>query len=139
MLQCDKANNNGHHAMSDRNKTMCIFCKIINKEIPSNAVAENDDFFAFHDINPKAPVHILVIPKQHVDSFHEVSPETMAGMTTFIQEVAEMTGVAKSGYRVISNIGENGGQEVKHLHWHILGGAKLAWGHFADADAKDFF
>jgi histidine triad (HIT) family protein len=118
---------------------MCIFCKIINKEIPSNTVAENDDFYAFHDINPKAPVHILVIPKQHVDSFHEVSGEMMAGMTTFIQEVAEKTGVSKSGYRVISNIGENGGQEVKHLHWHVLGGAKLAWGHFADADSKDFF
>ena len=118
---------------------MCIFCKIINNEIPSNKVAENDDFLAFHDINPKAPVHILIIPKTHVDSFHELDGEMMAKMTPFIQEIAEKTGVAKSGYRVITNIGENGGQEVKHLHWHLLGGAKLAWGHFADADAKDFF
>ena len=117
---------------------MCIFCKIVNKEIPSNPVMESDDFFAFHDLNPKAPVHILIIPKQHVDSFNEVSAEMMGKMTPFIQEVAEHVGVTKSGYRVITNIGENGGQEVQHLHWHLLGGAKLKWGHFSDADPKDF-
>jgi len=60
-------------------------------------------------------------------------------MTSFIQEVAQIVGIQESGYRVITNVGTNGGQEVKHLHWHVLGGAKLAWGHFADADAKDFF
>lgn len=117
---------------------MCIFCKIVNKEIPSNPVLENEHFLAFHDINPKAPVHILVIPKVHVDSFNEVTPETMAAMTGFIQEVAAKTNIKESGYRVITNIGENGGQEVKHLHFHVLGGARLRWGHFADADPKDF-
>lgn len=117
---------------------MCIFCKIVNKEIPSNIIAENDDFLAFHDINPKAPVHILAIPKLHVDSFNEVTPEMMAGLTNFIQEIAKETGIDKSGYRVITNIGENGGQEVQHLHFHILGGAKLKWGHFSDSDPKDF-
>ena len=118
---------------------MCIFCKIVNKEIPSNSVLEDDDFIAFHDLNPKAPVHILVIPKLHVDSFNEVSSEVMAKMTSFMQRVATEVGVEKSGYRIITNIGDNGGQEVKHLHFHLLGGAKLAWGHFADADPKDFF
>ncbi len=116
---------------------MCIFCKIVNKEIPSNIIAENDDFLAFHDINPKAPVHILAIPKLHVDSFHEVSPEMMAGLTSFMQDIAKETGIDHTGYRIISNIGENGGQEVKHLHFHILGGAKLKWGHFSDSDPKN--
>ena len=116
---------------------MCLFCKIVNKEIPANVIAENDEYLAFHDINPKAPVHILAIPKKHVDSFIEVSAETMAGMTSFIQEVAREVKIEKSGYRVITNIGDNGGQEVKHLHFHLLGGAKLSWGHFSDADPKN--
>lgn len=118
---------------------MCIFCKIVNKEIPSNLVLENNDFMAFHDINPKAPVHVLVIPKTHVDSFNEMSGELMGKMTPFIHEVTSILGINESGYRIISNIGEDGGQEVKHLHFHLLGGAKLYWGHFADADSKDFF
>lgn len=118
---------------------MCLFCKIINKEIPSNIILEDENYLAFHDINPKAPVHILAIPKIHVDSFHELTPEIMAGMTSFIQEIARITSIDKSGYRVITNIGENGGQEVGHLHFHILGGAKLKWGHFADADPKGLF
>jgi len=118
---------------------MCIFCKIVNKEIPSNLVAENDSFYAFHDINPKAPVHVLVIPKKHYDSFNDIPGEEMGQMSSFIQDVAKTLGIDKSGYRIISNIGENGGQEVKHLHFHLLGGARLKWGHFADADPKDFF
>jgi len=118
---------------------MCLFCKIVKKEIPSNIILENEDFLAFHDINPKAPVHILAIPKKHFDSFHDVNPETMAKMTTFMQEVATEVKIEKSGYRVITNIGENGGQEVGHLHFHILGGAKLKWGHFNDADPKGHF
>jgi len=117
---------------------MCLFCKIANKEIPSNTVLEDDNFLAFHDINPKAPIHLLVIPKVHVDSFNEVQPEMMAGMTTFIQQLVETAGIAQSGYRVITNVGEEGGQEVRHLHFHVLGGARLKWGHFADADPKDF-
>ncbi len=123
---------------SNKGKTMCIFCKIVNKEIPSNLVLENEDFIAFHDLNPKAPVHILIIPKLHVDSFNEVSGEIMAKMTLFMQLVATEVGIEKSGYRIITNIGDNGGQEVKHLHFHLLGGAKLTWGHFADAHPKDF-
>ncbi len=118
---------------------MCLFCKIINKEIPSNIILEDEKFIAFHDINPKAPIHILAIPKVHVDSFTEVTSETMADMTTFIQNVAKEVKIEKSGYRVITNIGDNGGQEVKHLHFHILGGAKLKWDHFSDSDTKGHF
>jgi len=116
---------------------MCLFCKIASKEIPSNIIAENEDFIAFHDINPKAPVHILAIPKQHFESFNDVSPEIMSGMTSFIQQIVKDIHIEKSGYRVITNIGENGGQEVKHLHFHILGGAHLPWGHFSDSDPKN--
>ena len=118
---------------------MCIFCKIVNKEIPSNIILENEEFLAFHDINPKAPVHILVIPKIHVDSFNEVSSQTMSGITKFMQDVAKELKLDKSGYRIITNIGEDGGQEVKHLHFHLLGGAKLAWTHLSDADPKGMF
>ena len=118
---------------------MCLFCKIVKKEIPSNIILEDENFIAFHDINPKAPVHILAIPKVHVDSFNDVSADMMSKMTTFIQNVAKEVQVEKSGYRVITNIGENGGQEVGHLHFHILGGAKLKWGHFSDADTKGHF
>jgi len=118
---------------------MCLFCKIIKKEIPSNIILEDDNFIAFHDINPKAPIHILAIPKMHIDSFNEVTPEIMSNMTSFIQEVAKEVKIDKSGYRVITNIGDNGGQEVKHLHFHILGGAKLKWEHISDADTAGHF
>lgn len=116
---------------------MCLFCKIVNKEIPANIIAEDENFLAFHDINPKAPIHILAIPKVHIDSFDSVSPEIMSGITKFIQDIAKEVKIDKSGYRVITNIGDNGGQEVKHLHFHILGGAKLKWGHFSDSDPKN--
>ena len=106
---------------------MCIFCKIVNKEIPSSVVLEDDDFLAFKDINPSAPVHILIIPKNHIESFNDVDGETMAKMTQFIKEVAKKVGVFEDGYRLITNINDNGGQEVKHLHFHLLGGTKLAW------------
>lgn len=117
---------------------MCLFCKIVNKKIPSEIILENDDFLAFHDINPKAPVHILAIPKLHVESFNEVTSQTMSSMTTFIQEVAKKVNIDKSGYRIITNIGENGAQEIKHLHFHVLGGAKLAWTHLSDSNPKEF-
>ncbi len=108
---------------------MCIFCKIVNGDIPSNSVHENEDFLAFHDLHPKAPIHIIIIPKKHFASFDDVSPETMAGMTTFMQEVAKKTGVNETGYRLVTNIGKDGGQEIYHLHFHLLGGGKLLWDH----------
>jgi len=110
---------------------MCIFCKIVEGEIPSNKVLENDDFLAFHDINPSAPVHVLVIPKKHIDSFNEIDSETMAKMTPFIQEVAKKLALDENGYRLVTNIGVDGGQEVKHIHFHILGGGKLKWNHYS--------
>lgn len=105
----------------------CIFDKIVRGEIPSNKVLENDKFLAFHDINPKAPVHILIIPKQHFENFQQMDPNLMGEMTKFIQDVAVRIGVDKSGYRLITNCGENSGQEVMHLHFHMLGGTKLPW------------
>ena len=113
---------------------MCIFCKIIDGEIPSNKVLENDDFLAFHDINPAAPIHVLVIPKQHIESFNELPGELMAKMTPFIQDVVKKLGLDITGYRLVTNIGEDGGQEVKHLHFHILGGGKLIWKHYIQDD-----
>jgi histidine triad (HIT) family protein len=114
---------------------MCIFCKIVDGEIPSNKVNESDEFLAFHDINPKAPIHVLIIPKKHICCFQETPAEIMQKMTPFIQETASKLAIDKSGYRLITNNGEDGGQEVHHLHFHILGGAKLRWDH-QRADAK---
>lgn len=118
---------------------MTVFEKIVAGELPCNKVLENDDFLAFHDINPKAPIHILVIPKVLVKDFEAVNPDMMAGMTLFIQEVTKFLGLDKNGYRLITNIGEDGGQEVPHLHFHILGGAKLTWPHLTDADPMGKF
>lgn len=106
---------------------MCILCKIVNGEIPSNTVHENEHFLAFHDIYPKAPIHILVIPKVHISCFQEVTPDIMIGLTSFIQEVATKMGLNESGYRLITNNGKDGGQEIFHLHFHLLGGGKLKW------------
>ena len=106
---------------------MCIFCQIIEGKIPAKKVLENDKFLAFNDINPIAPIHILIIPKTHIESFNTTSSEVMAEMTNFIKEVAKKVGVYEDGYRLITNINDNGGQEVKHLHFHLLGGTKLAW------------
>ncbi|SFP49019.1 histidine triad nucleotide-binding protein [Hydrogenimonas thermophila] len=113
---------------------MCIFCKIVAGEIPSNKVLENDEFIAFHDINPVAPVHILIIPKKHVENFQSVTPELMAKMTSFIQDVAKELCLDKNGYRLVTNNGKDGGQEVPHLHFHLLGGAKLKWTHLTEND-----
>jgi len=115
---------------------MCIFCKIVEGEIPSNKVLENDDFLAFHDINPSAPIHVLVIPKKHIECFQDVSAELMAKATPFIQEITRKLGLDKTGYRLVTNNGSDGGQEVLHLHFHILGGGKLKWNHYHDDPKK---
>ncbi len=106
----------------------CIFCKIISGEIPADRVLETDEILAFHDIHPAAPVHVLIVPKKHVDSIQALSAETLPlvmPLHAAIREVAERTGIAGKGYRVISNIGEGAGQTVMHLHYHVLGGRKL--------------
>ncbi len=106
----------------------CIFCKIANKEIPSDIVFENERVVAFRDINPVAPVHILVIPKAHVASVQELDEKHYGDLTEIfkaIKEIAVKEGIDKSGYRVITNCGKDGGQEVFHLHFHILGGESI--------------
>jgi len=115
---------------------VCIFCKIVSGELPNNSVAENDKFMAFHDLYPKAPVHILIIPKEHVDCFQDVSAQMMADATPFIQDVARKIGLDKGGYRLITNNGSDGGQEINHLHFHLLGGGKLVWNHLHEDTHK---
>lgn len=105
---------------------MCIFCKIINKEIPGSIVYENDKALAFNDINPQAPVHIIVVPKKHVKSVMEADREISGDLINAIQEIAKEQGVDEKGFRVITNCGEDGGQTVNHLHFHILAGKKLS-------------
>jgi histidine triad (HIT) family protein len=111
---------------------MCIFCKIVKGEIPNNTVHENDHFLAFHDLYPKAPVHVLIIPKQHICCFQETDGRMMEKMTPFIQETASILGLDGTGYRLITNNGDDGGQEIHHLHFHLLGGGKLKWEHLHD-------
>lgn len=107
----------------------CIFCKIANKEIPSQIVFENENVLAFNDLNPQAPVHILVIPKKHISSMNEINSingESVAEVFEAIAKIVEQAGIKESGYRVISNCGNDGCQSVEHLHFHILGGKKLS-------------
>ena len=103
----------------------CLFCKIIAGEIPGNVVYENDRVFCFRDINPQAPVHVLIVPKKHMDNILQCDAETAAALTDAIRVVAEQEGVAESGFRVLSNCGRDGAQSVNHLHVHLLGGVKL--------------
>ena len=106
----------------------CIFCKIINKEIPSKIVYEDDKVIAFHDVNPAAPIHILVIPKKHIETLLDVSEEDsnlIAYIFQIINKIAKQEGFAEKGFRVISNCGEDSGQEFKYIHFHILAGKKL--------------
>lgn len=106
----------------------CIFCKIINKEVPSTIVYEDEDVIAFKDIHPVTPVHILVIPKKHISSLVELKKEDEAvigKIYTVINKIAKQEGILDKGFRVIVNCGEDGGQVVKHIHFHLLGGKKL--------------
>lgn len=106
----------------------CIFCKIIRKEVPSNIVYEDEEIIAFKDIQPAAPIHILVIPKKHIESLAHIEKEDEAVIGKIygvINEIAESQGVKERGYRVIVNCGKDGGQEVGHLHFHLLAGKQL--------------
>lgn len=106
----------------------CLFCKIINGEIPSKKAFENDSIFAFYDIAPQAPVHILVIPKVHIESVDGINAENssiIAEIFENIPKIAKEAGI-ENGYRVISNCGDDACQSVHHLHFHILGGAKMS-------------
>lgn len=106
----------------------CLFCKIVNGEIPSQKVYEDDQVLAFRDINPAAPIHILVIPKKHIRSLADMEngqEEIISKIYKTINEISEKEGFKENGYRVIVNCGKDGGQEVMHLHFHILGGKEL--------------
>ena len=106
----------------------CIFCKIINKEIPSEIVYEDEEILAFKDINPVAPVHIIFIPKKHiccVNMLEDEDVEVIGKIFIKIKEVAKKLDIADSGYRIINNCGENAGQTVKHIHFHLIGGKDL--------------
>ena len=106
----------------------CIFCKIIKGEIPSTKVYEDEEILSFNDVNPAAPIHILVVPKKHIESLAHLEKEDEALVGRIygvINKIAEEQGVKNDGFRVIVNCGKNGGQEVMHLHFHILAGKKL--------------
>lgn len=106
----------------------CLFCKIISGDIPSAKVYENEYVYAFKDINPNAPVHVLVVPKTHVASVDEITEDNAslaAEVIKAIPAIAKICGLG-NGYRVVTNVGEDGCQSVKHMHFHILGGTKLA-------------
>lgn len=108
----------------------CLFCKIANKEIPAEIVYEDKKFLAFKDINPQAPVHLLIIPKEHIESvdhLKEKNKELIGELFLVAQKVAREEGLAKEGYRLIINVGKKAGQTIDHLHLHLLGGKKLPW------------
>jgi histidine triad (HIT) family protein len=104
-----------------------IFSKIIRKEIPAEVVFENDKVLAFRDINPQAPVHVLVIPKRPVVDLAAADAEMMADLLEGIKEVVKREGLLEGGYRVVTNAGKDAGQTVFHLHMHVLGGRLFAW------------
>lgn len=108
----------------------CIFCKIVNKEIPTQVIYEDENVIAFNDINPQAPVHILVIPKKHIPDMVAVAEDDLS-LVTHILKVIKKIAVDKeldqAGYRIVNNCRDNGGQTVGHLHFHLLGGRQMLW------------
>jgi histidine triad (HIT) family protein len=109
---------------------MCIFCKIASKEIPSKVVLDEEDLFAFHDTNPAAPVHVLIVPKRHIAGLATGTAEDEAVFGRILlatRRVAEKLGVAESGFRVVVNSGPHAGQSVFHLHVHVIGGRPMGW------------
>lgn len=108
----------------------CLFCKIAAGDIPSNKLYEDDTLLAFHDIDPQAPVHFLVIPKQHIDSaaaLTESDAALVGHIYAVIAQLCRELGCEQSGYRVITNVGADGGQSVGHMHFHVLAKRSLAW------------
>ncbi len=101
----------------------CIFCKIVKKDIPAEIIKEDENIIAFRDINPKAPIHILIVPKKHISSLNELreeDKELMGQIFLFVKDVAKELKIDKGGYKVSINVGEGGGQEIFHLHVHLL-------------------
>ena len=108
----------------------CLFCKIINREIPSSIVYEDDRLLAFNDINPQAPTHVLVIPKKHVESLNDLQPgddELIGELVRRAAAIAGERGIAAGGFRTVFNTNRDAGQTVFHVHLHLLGGRSMAW------------
>lgn len=108
----------------------CIFCKIVNGEIPSEKVYEDDTVYAFKDINPVAPVHVLIVPKKHIDSINNMCDEDLdiiPHIYAVAKILAKKMGISESGYRIATNCGEDAGQSVFHVHFHLIGGKVLQW------------
>lgn len=105
----------------------CLFCRIVSGEIPSSKVYEDEKVLAFRDIDPQAPQHVLVIPKQHFDSILDADSETVGYMQTIVVKLAKELGIDESGFRLVVNTGKDGQQSVRHLHMHILGGRSMKW------------
>jgi histidine triad (HIT) family protein len=108
----------------------CLFCRIVAGEIPADVVRESDRVLAFRDVNPQAPVHLLLIPKEHVESIADVAEhhaDTLADIMIAAAQLARAEGVDDSGWRLVTNVGADGGQTVFHLHFHLLGGRSMAW------------
>jgi histidine triad (HIT) family protein len=108
----------------------CLFCRIVAGEVPSRRVHEDEAIVAFHDIAPRAPTHILLVPRDHIPSVLELTEAhgPLLGRTFQVAaDIARREGIAERGYRVVSNVGTWGGQSVDHLHWHLLGGRSMRW------------
>jgi len=108
----------------------CLFCKIINKEINSDILFEDDDVLAFRDINPQAPIHILIVPKKHISTINDLQQEDKALTGKIIltaQSLAKQENIDENGYRLVFNCNSEGGQEVYHIHLHLLGGRRMQW------------
>lgn len=106
----------------------CLFCKMVSGEIKPAAVFEDETVLAFRDINPQAPVHILIIPKSHVETLDDLDNAELAGqMLQTAIKIAEQEGLSSDGYRTVINCKKNGGQEIYHLHMHLLGGRQMQW------------
>lgn len=108
----------------------CIFCKIVNKQVPSELVYEDDYVCAFKDINPVAPIHVLIVPKDHLQSLNEIEQnhKELIGHVFLVSKIlAREFGISESGYRIVVNCGKDGGQTVNHIHFHLMGGRKFSW------------
>lgn len=108
----------------------CLFCKIAQKEIPTSVIFENDELMAFHDIRPQAPTHLLVIPKRHIATLndtHDQDNDLLGNMILCAKNLAQTQGFSEIGYRLVFNINSGGGQEVYHIHLHVLGGRQMTW------------
>ncbi len=105
----------------------CIFCKIIAGEIPSDKVYEDDKMVAFRDVAPAAPVHVLLLPKEHTENVMTVDKDLLAYMLGKVEQIAADLGIREKGFRVVMNTGKDGGQTVNHLHIHLIGGKELGW------------